>query len=356
MTPTPLQTGDSGVFTVPGAAAEAVVLMIAECRAWGALGFDLEWAPDGRITWIGIGTAIRAISLWRPTLPESVMVALREAVADPLLVKIAHNCQADIQRWEVEEGPVGGLWEDSMLAHHAAFPGLAHDLQNVVAQFCVVPPWKVWHKDAQEASKARDKEFKQAEKVAVKAATKIVKEQGKVQDKNDKAIVKAHAKAATKIEIFLKTYPMTPVVQEALDAVLAETVTGPQLDMRLDTLCNFAVPREMERIKAERKAERVAAHEASNAALKADKIARKTPKRGSVPVPEASAETRQIELAIVSVVPVVPDAPAEAPENVYNFPRVAMHNSGRAPVVSLRDLLSNAAVEDTENPNDDTNT
>lgn len=197
--PTPLRTGNDGIHVGTGVTLEATRLMLTECYAWGAMGFDLEWAPDGRITWIGLGTAKRGISLWRPTLPNEVMDMIRTAAADPNLVKIAHNIQADIQSWEREEGPVGGLWEDTMLLHHAAFPGLAHDLQNVVSQFCVVPPWKVWHKQAQLAAKERTKEFKLQEKAALKQREKDAREAERLATRDARELeraITAQAKAA----------------------------------------------------------------------------------------------------------------------------------------------------------------
>jgi len=38
--------------------------------------------------------------------------------------------------------PIGGPIDDTLLQHHAAFPGLPHKLDQIATQFFVVPPWK----------------------------------------------------------------------------------------------------------------------------------------------------------------------------------------------------------------------
>jgi DNA polymerase I-like protein with 3'-5' exonuclease and polymerase domains len=42
------------------------------------------------------------------------------------------------------------LWEDTLLAHHAAFPGCAHRLQQVTSQFFAVEPWKAEYRNQEE--------------------------------------------------------------------------------------------------------------------------------------------------------------------------------------------------------------
>lgn len=123
---TPLRTGDDGIVRGVGDAHRAVKAILDEARAWGLLGFDLEWistdpnlsaldwhAPK-LITWIGLGHMHRAISLWAPTLPQDALDLIKQAIADPTLPKIAHNIQADIGVWEqlYGVGACGGIWED----------------------------------------------------------------------------------------------------------------------------------------------------------------------------------------------------------------------------------------------------
>ncbi|MGH7179878.1 MAG: DNA polymerase, partial [Tepidisphaeraceae bacterium] len=45
---------------------------------------------------------------------------------------------------------LAGPWEDTLLAHHAAFPGCAHRLQVVTSQFFATPPWKSEFRNSEE--------------------------------------------------------------------------------------------------------------------------------------------------------------------------------------------------------------
>ena len=45
---------------------------------------------------------------------------------------------------------IQGLDEDTLLAHHAAFPGCSHRLQQVTAQFFAITPWKSEFRNAEE--------------------------------------------------------------------------------------------------------------------------------------------------------------------------------------------------------------
>ena len=155
-------------------AVQAMEGILAEAYAWGLLGLDLEWDKCRNITWIGLGTKTRSVAFWYPTLPKAALDMAIAAVADPNLAKLSHNCQADKEIWELNIGPVGGTYEDTMLLHHAAYPGLAHDLQNVSSQFLVVPPWKTWRREEIKASKIA---FKEAEKAAKKAEKQRIHEE-----------------------------------------------------------------------------------------------------------------------------------------------------------------------------------
>lgn len=144
--------------------------LIGEAHASGILGIDLEWGKDGTITWLGLASTSSAISIYWPHLHDShaAFIAVRNA-AESALPKIFHNLQADVKVWAAQIGPVNGTLEDTMLMHHAAFPGAAHDLQNVASQFFLVPPWKA----------SRGNEEKQAKKDASaneRAAKKSIKQ------------------------------------------------------------------------------------------------------------------------------------------------------------------------------------
>jgi len=219
----------------------AMVDILKDIYEWGMLGLDLEWTCEGSknpldalgagahraiITWVGVGCAKRAVSFQFSALVESgEMPLLQAAMEDPDLAKLAHNKQADKAVWEGIVGPIYGRMSDTMLMHHAAFPGIDHDLQQVVSQFLCVPPWKVDHGRQIAEYKAQEK----AEAKAMKAAEKEVKKAVRVSE------------------------------HEARNAKLAAE-------------------------KAERKALKQAEHEARNAKLHADKEARKgRGKKGAAP-------------------------------------------------------------------------
>lgn len=223
------------------AAVAAMRAILDDARAWGLLGVDLEWDQEEHITWIGFGTARRACAFWRASLPPEALQLARDAMADATLPKLGHNgIQADRPIWERDIGPVRGVWEDTMLLHHAAYPGLAHDLQNVVSQFLVVPPWKSWR--AESARRAR---------VAAKEAEKLATQVARAQARAEKQAAQAAAREQAKLQ--------RQAEHEARNAARAAE-------------------------KAARKAQRQAEHEARNAALAAEKAARKAQRsNGSAP-------------------------------------------------------------------------
>lgn len=259
-TPTLIKTANQGVVTDPIKAVEAMRAIIADAWKWGLLGVDLEWDKHGRVTWIGFGTAARAFAFWHATLPEEALQLAREAMADPKLVKLGHNgIQADRPVWEREIGPVSGMgtWQDSLLLHHAAYPGLAHDLQQVVSQFLVVPPWKAWRAQANKQAVAD-----------TKAKNKMTKEIAKAKTKEQQELEQLAAKEARDAEKTRKKAE-NQAAHEARNAALAAE-------------------------KAAKKAEKQAAHEARNAALKAEKEAKKAVKSASVDKVAIAAEVRRL--------------------------------------------------------------
>jgi hypothetical protein len=253
-TPTPLRVEGAGVCLDPSKVPDAIRAIIADARAWGLLGIDLEWNKDGRITWVGLGTAQRAVSFWWPEMAEEGRKLIADAFAEPLLPKLGQNgIQADRAVWEREVGPTGGVWEDTMLLHHAAYPGIAHDLQQIVSQFLVVPPWKAWRREAMRLADQQRRDQAKAEKKAVKqaahqarnaerAAEKQRKKDAKVAEREQKVAGKIAEKEAKKSE-----------KQLAHEAKIAQQQA------------------ERER----KKAEKIAAHEARNAASAAAAKSRK---------------------------------------------------------------------------------
>lgn len=245
--PTLIKTANDGVVTDPDKALDAMRAILADAWAWGMLGVDLEWDKLGRITWIGFGTSKRAYAFWLPTLPPEALKLANEAMADPKLVKLGHNgIQADRMMWEKNLGPCSGMdtWQDTMLLHHAAFPGLSHELQQVVSQFLVVPPWKAWRAEANKRAKTEAKEKFKLEKDIEKAKAREAKVAEAARIKAEKAAEKERIKAEKK------------AAHEARNAERAAE-------------------------KARKKAEKQRRHEEHNAKLKAEKEARKAANRAS---------------------------------------------------------------------------
>lgn len=129
------------------------------------LAIDLEWDKNDKITWLGLATPEHAISVYWPNM-DGLARAWISRIGKRNIPKLFHNLQADVPIWEAQIGPLGGVFEDTMLLHHAAYPGAAHDLQNVATQFLLVPPWKA---DRKSEEKAAVKATRQAASAAKKA-------------------------------------------------------------------------------------------------------------------------------------------------------------------------------------------
>ena len=242
--PTLIKTAAGGVVTDPTKATAAMAAILADAWKWGMLGVDLEWDKYDRITWIGFGTDKRAFAFWLPTLPPEALEMAREAMADPKLVKLGHNgIQADRPIWQRQIGPVSGMgtWQDTMLLHHAAYPGLAHDLQQVVSQFLVVPPWKAWRSMANKKALDEAKVKVKMQKDVVKAKVREAKVEEKRIAKEKRDAEKAVKKEQKKVE------------HEARNAERAAEKAAKSLQKQKD-------------------------HEARNAKLKAEKEAKKAAK------------------------------------------------------------------------------
>lgn len=106
-----------------------------------------------------LNAKIRAISLATPQYAISVSwfiltpraKRLIAAILGDRTIKITfHNGLYDRPILRRHGMPVRGPWGDTLLMHHSAFPGLAHDLQTVTAQFKAVTPWKSEHRDQEE--------------------------------------------------------------------------------------------------------------------------------------------------------------------------------------------------------------
>lgn len=316
--PTPIKHGDEGVVREAGAAVEAVKAILADAAEWGMLGLDLEWNKAGHITWLGIGTKKRAHSFWFPTLPQEAVDLVKAAFADENLPKLIQNLQADKGVWEREmNSPIAGTIDDTLLMHHAAFPGIAHDLQNIASQFLVIPPWKTWQrqevkrllaeqKAAEKAAKKEAKRIAHEQRNAARAAEKQAKKDARVKERAEKAAQKEAdkvAKAAAKkgkrtdmsaIDPRQQELPnvgapssSTPEAAAVASAPVEKSAAQIEHDAR-----NAALHAEAEAAKAQRKAE----HDVRNAASKAEAEA----KRKADKERKAAAE-KQKKLQIVLV-------------------------------------------------------
>jgi uracil-DNA glycosylase family 4 len=185
--------------------------ILVDIYEWGCLGLDLEWvcrdsknaldalgagAHRAQITWVGVGCEKRAVSFkWEALVESGQLEVLQAAIADPDLCKLSHNKQADQAVWEAQVGPAAGRWFDSMLAHHAACPGIDHDLQNVVSQFLCVPAWKVMHAAAIKEHEVAQKELAKQEKQRAKDEKKVARKAEHDRKNAEKAADKAARQA-----------------------------------------------------------------------------------------------------------------------------------------------------------------
>lgn len=98
---------------------------------------------------LGLATTERAISVsWELCIPE-VLEPLDALFADASIVKVFHNRIYDVPVLERHGFQVNGEIHCTMLMHHSAFPGLAHNLQRVLTQFYAAPPWKAEYRHGQ---------------------------------------------------------------------------------------------------------------------------------------------------------------------------------------------------------------
>jgi uracil-DNA glycosylase family 4 len=136
--------------------------IVYEGIAEGMIAIDLETYVDdperhhalmayvARIKAIGLATSKRSVSiLWSKT-PAWAQTILAIVLAHREVTKTFHNGIYDRTVLTANGFLIDGPWEDTLLAHHAAFPGLAHRLQVVTSQFFATAPWKSEFRNAEE--------------------------------------------------------------------------------------------------------------------------------------------------------------------------------------------------------------
>ena len=128
----------------------------------GELSIDLETYVDdierhhalmaymARIRTIGLATNNKSISVMWAQIPPWALSYLQLVLAHPSVTKTFHNGIYDRTVLTTNGYTVEGPWEDTLLGHHAAFPGCAHRLQSVTSQFFAVSPWKSEFRNAEE--------------------------------------------------------------------------------------------------------------------------------------------------------------------------------------------------------------
>jgi hypothetical protein len=105
-----------------------------------------------QIKTIGLATSTRAVAVVWALLPPWVVSYLQLVLAHPQVIKTFHNGLYDRTVLAGCGFVVEGPWHDTLLAHHAAFPGCAHRLQAVTSQFYAVAPWKSEYRNNAESA------------------------------------------------------------------------------------------------------------------------------------------------------------------------------------------------------------
>jgi DNA polymerase len=95
-----------------------------------------------KLSAIGLATEKYAISIAWNILTTYGKNLIGELLADPEMTVIFHNSTYDLAVLTKHEFVINAKTQDTLLAHHNAFPGLAHGLQRVITQFQLTKPWK----------------------------------------------------------------------------------------------------------------------------------------------------------------------------------------------------------------------
>ena len=142
--------------------ANLVWQIIQDAYAGGAVAIDLETfvedqerhhalqAYKAEIRAIGFATKEWAVSVLWENLSDWIINAIRLLLLSEKVTKIFHNGLYDRTVFAARGFRVLGPWDDTLLMHHAAFPGGAHGLQHVTAQFYACQPWKSEFRNAEE--------------------------------------------------------------------------------------------------------------------------------------------------------------------------------------------------------------
>ena len=138
-----------------------ITAFAADARRLGSFACDTETYVDNpkqhtalsptnaKLSVLGLATTENAISVAWDICYPNVLAPLDELFADETIRKVFHNRIYDVPVLERHGFVIKGPIHCTMLAHHSAFPGLAHGLQRVGTQFYCIPPWKAEHRHGQ---------------------------------------------------------------------------------------------------------------------------------------------------------------------------------------------------------------
>lgn len=150
-------------------ATRLVLDIVAEARACGELAVDLEthvfdeqrhhalMMYVAQIKAIGLATPSRGVSVMWDLLGPTAKAAIGSALGDPKIVTVYHNGLYDRTVLRARGFNLADEYADTLLAHHATFPGMAHKLQYVAGQFFAIRPWKSEFRDGDETPEALTK-------------------------------------------------------------------------------------------------------------------------------------------------------------------------------------------------------
>lgn len=144
----------------PARIAELFLRVYRDALTEGACSLDLETYVDdpdrhsalmayvAKIRVLGLATKRYAISIAWDLIPSWCITLLRLLIGRVEMTY--HNGLYDRTVLRAHGFIMGPQWFDTLLAHHAAFPGNSHKLQTVGSQFYGVEPWKSEFRNAEE--------------------------------------------------------------------------------------------------------------------------------------------------------------------------------------------------------------
>ncbi len=153
-----LKRGDISYYLEPTEAALAdLSALYEEAKEFGFVAVDTETHSklskpyDARhpvaavIDMIGFATPKRAVAV---TYPSQLLQPIISAIlADPDIAKVCHNLPYDLAVMRQHGFVFGGVLEDTLLQHHALFPGAKHALQHAATYHQVAHRWKSEYRD-----------------------------------------------------------------------------------------------------------------------------------------------------------------------------------------------------------------